>query len=91
VRIVSRNAAVRGLALSGGRVLFERVLRGRERSELVLRTLGAGGGVRLARFGRHRRRVGGIDLDASRATWATQRERPGGVRRGRARIVVRGL
>ena len=48
---------------------------------------------RLAHFPERRRRVGDVDLDATRATWAVQPTRRGyeGTPRGPARIVVRSL
>ena len=61
--------------------------------ELILRPLSGEPPRRVAFFPERRRRVGHLDLDATRATWATQpmrrgyEERP----RGPARIVVRGL
>ena len=77
------------LALAGGRVLYERVVRPFS-GELLLAD---GSARRLAFFPERGRRVGDLDLDATRATWAT---RPTGrgyepPLRGPARIVVRGL
>jgi hypothetical protein len=69
-RVLDRHAADRGLAIDGGRVLYER-RRPHGRSELILRRL-AGGERRLARFGPGHRRLGDVDLDATRATWATE-------------------
>lgn len=80
-----------GLALAGGRLLYER--KRRFTGKLLLRSLSDGSVRRLASFPERRRRVGHTDLDATRATWATQpmrrgyEERP----RGPARIVVRDL
>jgi hypothetical protein len=79
-----------GLALAGDRVVYER--KRRFAGDLVLRRLN-GGTRRLAHFPERRRRVGHLDLDATRAAWATRpmrrgyEERP----RGPARIVVREL
>ena len=61
--------------------------------ELRLRSLADGSARRVAFFPERRRRVGDLDLDATRATWVT---RPTGrgydpPLRGPATIVVRGL
>jgi hypothetical protein len=86
VRQLDRRMAYRGLALAGGRVLYERLVSDlRFDSELVLRPLTGGPVRRLARFRVRHRRVGDLDLDATRATWATR------MPRGPARIVVRAL
>jgi len=86
VRRLDRRMAFRGLALAGGRVLYERLVSDlRFDSELVLRPLAGGPVRRLARFRVRHRRVGDLDLDATRATWATRTPR------GPARIVVRAL
>ena len=93
VRVLDRGT-FDGLALAGGRVLYERTVSERRfTGELLLRSLAGGPPRRLAFFPERRRRVGHLDLDATRATWATQpmrrgyEERP----RGPARIVVRDL
>jgi hypothetical protein len=93
-RIVDRHASDRGVAVAAGRVIYERVLSERRYSgELVLRPLTGGPVRRLAQFRERRRRVGEIDLDATRATWAEQPTRRGSDAqpRGPARIVVRAL
>jgi hypothetical protein len=93
VRVAARHAAARGIALAGGRVLYERIVSERHfRGELIIRTLG-GLPRRLASFPEHRRRVGDFDLDGTRATWAAQPTRRGydPQPRGPARIVVRRL
>jgi hypothetical protein len=94
VRLLDRRNGPRGLALAAGRVLYERVVSERRfTGELVLRPLAGGPERRLARFPERRRRVGDLDLDATRATWADQPTRRGydPVARGTARIVVRTL
>jgi hypothetical protein len=83
-----------GPALAGGRVLYERTVSERRfTGELILRSLGDGSARRLAFFPERRRRVGHLDLDARRATWATRPMRRGYDERprGPARIVVRAL
>lgn len=93
VRIAARHAAGRGIALAGGRVLYERIVSERRfRGELIVRRLG-GPARRLATFPERRRRVGDLDLDGTRATWAAQPTRRGydPPPRGPARIVVRRL
>jgi hypothetical protein len=82
VRILATGVADRGIAISGGWVLYEQWRRG-DRSELRLRHVSGARPRRLAAFGPGHRRVGDVDLDrdGSRATWAVG---------GRAaRIVVR--
>ena len=68
--MLDRHAVDRGVAIDGERILYER-RRPHDRSDLILREL-RGGERRLARFGPGRRRVADLDLDASRATWATE-------------------
>ena len=80
VRLLDRKMGSRGLALAAGRVLYERGA-----GELMLRPLTGGPERRLARFRSGRGRVGDLDLDATRATWATRGAR------GPGRIVVRAL
>ena len=62
-------------------------------AKLLLRSLADGSVRRLAFFPERRRRVGHLDLDATRATWATRPMRRGyeARPRGPARIVVREL
>jgi hypothetical protein len=74
------------IALSGGRVLYERITSAVPwRSTLRLRALAGGASRRLDSFTDRRPRVRGLDLDADRATWAVRpRGRP-------ARIIVREL
>jgi hypothetical protein len=92
VRVLDRGR-FDGLALAGGRVLYERTVSERRfTGELILRPLD-GPARRLAFFPERRRRVGDLDLDATRATWATQPTGRGyePPPRGPARIVVRAL
>jgi hypothetical protein len=93
-RILDRHVSDRGLAVAAGRVLYERVLDrdGFER-DLILGSLSGGPVRRLGHFSERRRRVGEIDLDATRATWADLPTRRGHdpLPRGPGRIVVRGL
>lgn len=94
VRLLDRRMGSRGLALAAGRVLYERVVSERRfTGELVLRPLAGGPEQQLARFPERRRRVGDLDLDATRATWADQSTRRGydPVARGPGRILVRPL
>jgi hypothetical protein len=94
VRTIARGPEFPGLALAGGRVLYERVVAPlRFTGELLLRPLAGGSPRRLASFPERRRRVGDLDLTATRATWADQPVRRGyEIRpRGPARIVVRDL
>jgi hypothetical protein len=94
VRVLDRHADNRGVAVAAGRVLYERVVSEMHfRGALMLRSLGGGPARRLARFPERRRRVGGLDLDATRATWAARPFRRGydPRPRGPARIVVRDL
>jgi hypothetical protein len=94
IRILDPHAASGDIALSGGRILYERLLsEQRFTGELVLRRLTGGPERRLARFPERRRRIGDLDLDATRATWATRPFRRGydPLPRGPGRIVVRGL
>jgi hypothetical protein len=81
----------RGLALDGGRVLYERVRR--FTGELLLRSLGGGPPRRVASFSQRRRRVGDLDLAGTRATWATHPTKRGydPPATGPARVVVRDL
>ena len=81
----------RGLALDGGRVLYERVRR--FTGELLLRSLGGGPPRRLASFSQRRRRVGDLDLAGTRAAWATHPTKRGydPPATGPARVVVRDL
>ena len=93
-RALARGPEFRGLALDGGRVLYERVVAPRRvAAELLLRPLGGGEPRRLASFPERRRRVGDLDLDGARAAWADQPVRRGyEIRpRGPARVVVRDL
>jgi hypothetical protein len=92
VRLVDRRAAYGDIALSGGRVLYERLL-GEFGGELILRPLTGGEERKLAHFPERRRRVGDLDLDGARATWAAQPTRRGydPPPRGPARIVLRSL
>jgi hypothetical protein len=84
VRRLARHVADRGLGLAGGRVLYEHYRdRDYRRSELLLRRVRGGAPRRLARLRAGHRRIGDIDLDATRATWAV-----GGAH---ARIVLRRL
>lgn len=83
-----------GLALAGNRVLYERTVSERRfTAELLLRPLAGGEPRRLAFFPERRRRVGHLDLDVTRATWAARPMRRGYDERprGPARIVVRDL
>ena len=91
VRAIARGPEFRGLALDGGRVLYERVRR--FTGELLLRPLGGGEPRRLAFFPERRRRVGDLDLDATRAVWAVHPTKRGydPPATGPARVVVRGL
>jgi hypothetical protein len=94
VRVLARGPELRGLAVAGGRVLYERVVAPRRfTAELFLRPLSGGEPRRLAFFPERRRRVGDLDLDATRAAWADQPVRRGyEIRpRGPARVVVRDL
>jgi hypothetical protein len=94
VRLVDRRAAYRDIALSGGRILYERLLSERRfTAELILRPLAGGGERKLAHFPERRRRIGDLDLDATRATWADRPVRRGyeAVPRGPGRIIVRRL
>jgi hypothetical protein len=88
-RVLDRGE-IDGLALAGDRVLYER--KRRFTGKLILRSLD-GSARRLASFPERRRRVGHLDLDATRATWATRPTRRGydPEPRGPARIVVRAL
>ena len=82
------------MAVAAGRVLYERVLdRDGFEGDLILRSLSGGPARRLVHFPERQRRVGEIDLDATRATWAAQPVRRGydPLPRGPARIVVRTL
>jgi hypothetical protein len=93
VRVLDRGT-FDGVALAGGRVLYERTVSERRFSgELLLRPLAGGEPRRLAFFPERRWRVGHLDLDATRATWATRPMRRGYDERprGPARIVVREL
>ena len=92
LRVLDRRVADRGVALAAGRVLYEKLDRGDFRSRLLVRGL-AGGTRRLATFTPRRRRIGGLDLDATRAAWATLPTRPGyeGRPTGPARIISRRL
>lgn len=74
LRVLDRRPAGRGVALAGGRVLYEKRGRGDLRSRLLLRELD-GGGRRLATFTPRRRRVGDLDLSLHRAVWAAQKTR----------------
>jgi hypothetical protein len=89
-RVLARGDEFEGLALAGDRVLYER--KKRFEGDLVLRAL-SGATRRLAHFPERRRRAGHLDLDATRATWATQPTGRGyePPPRGPARIVVRKL
>lgn len=93
VRVVDRHASDRGLAIAGERLLYERVLDVDPYVvELVVRSVDGGARRRLARFGERRRRVGDLDLDETRATWASQATGgPNLEPRGPARVVVRRL
>jgi hypothetical protein len=91
-RVIARGR-FKGLALAAGRMLYERTVSERRfTGELILRPLD-GPAQRLAFFPERRRRVGHLDLDATRATWARQPTRRGYEPRprGPARIVVRTL
>jgi hypothetical protein len=92
VRTLDRRVADRGVAIAGGRVLYEKLGRRDFHSRLMLRNL-SGGTRRLASFTGRRTRVGDVDLAASRATWAARRKRPGydGRFTAPARIVGRWL
>ena len=93
LRTLDRRVAYRGVALAGGRVLYERIDRGDFHSRLLLREL-AGGVRRLATFIPRRRRVGEIDLSPNRAVWAAQKTRSADYEAkpsGPARIVSRPL
>jgi len=74
VRVLARGVRPRGVALAGGRVLYQRGRR------LLLHRLKGGTTRRVTTFTRARPRAGAIDLDGTRAVWAT-----------RGRIVSRGL
>jgi hypothetical protein len=94
VRVLDRHAGYRDIAVSGGRVVYERVLSdSRFTGELVVRSLEGGPARRLAFFPERRRRVGDLDFDGARATWAEQPTRRGydPPPRGPGRIVVRSL
>jgi len=93
LRVLDRDVASRGVALAGGRVLYERLGRRDFHSRLMLRRVDGGAARRLARFTPTRRRVGDLDLSRGRAAWAAQRTRRGydGAPRGPARIVARRL
>jgi hypothetical protein len=94
VRVLDRHAGYRDIAIAGGRVVYERVLSELGfRGELVVRSLAGGPARRLAFFPERRRRVGDLDFDGTRATWAVQPTRRGydPPPRGPARIVVRSL
>jgi hypothetical protein len=94
VTVIDRHAGHHDIALDSGRVLYERVISELDFiGELVLRDLDGGPARELAHFPERRRRVGDLDLDATRATWAVQPMRRGHdpPPRGPARIVVRGL
>jgi hypothetical protein len=94
VTLIDRHASYSDIALDGGRVLYERVISELDFiGELVLRPLAGGPARKLAHFPERRRRVGDVDLDGGRATWAVQPTRRGydPPPRGPARIVVRSL
>jgi hypothetical protein len=93
LRVLDRGVSDRGVALAGGRVLYEKIDRGDFRSRLLLRELG-GGTRRLATFTARRRPVGDIDLSSDRAVWAAQKTRSADYEAkpsGPARIVSRPL
>jgi hypothetical protein len=93
VRVVDDHIAG-ALEMAGGRLLYERQPSvDSVRTELVLRSLAGGPPTVLARFTERVRRIGDIDLDATRATWAWVRSRDSYdvIPRGPGRIVVRGL
>ena len=92
-RLLDRNVIDRGVALAGGRVLYQKRDRGFFRSRLLLRDLD-GGTRRLATFTPRRRPVGDLDLSADRAVWAAQKTRSAdhdAQPSGPARIVSRPL
>ncbi len=66
VRVLARGVKPRGVALAGGRVLYQRGRR------LVLQRLKGGTTRRVTTFTRARPRAGAIDLDSKRAVWATR-------------------
>jgi hypothetical protein len=75
--VLNRRVADRDVALGAGRVLYERRRdRSGRRTELVVRRVGGGRARRLASFRPGHRRVGDLDLDATRATWAVRAPRP---------------
>jgi len=93
-RVIDQHVSDRGVALAADRVLYERVLSEQRFSSLLLVRPLTGGPVRhLAQFTERRRRVGEIDLDTTRATWADLPTRRGHdpLPRGPGRIVVRSL
>jgi hypothetical protein len=84
VRVLDRRVDGRDVALYAGRVLYERRRdRAGRRTALVVRQVAGGRARRLASFRPGHRRVGHLDLDATRATWAVRAPRP--------RIVVASL
>jgi hypothetical protein len=94
VRQLAGGFEFRDLALAGGRALYERVVHPRRfTGELLLRPLTGEPPRRLAFFPERRRRVGDLDLTATRATWAEQPTERGYEPRatGPARIFVRDL
>jgi hypothetical protein len=94
VRLLDRRAGHGDIALSGRRILYERLLSERRfTGELILRPLAGGRERKLAHFPERRRRVGDLDLDAARATWADRPTRRGydPLPRGPGRVVIRGL
>jgi hypothetical protein len=66
VRVLARGVKPRGVALAGGRVLYQR---GRH---LVLQRLKGGTTRRVTTFIRARPRASAIDLNSKRAVWATR-------------------
>jgi hypothetical protein len=83
VRVLDRHADGPGLALVGDRVVHGHVGSVRPfRTKLVLRRLdGDGPGRALARFGARVNRVGAVDFDDERATWAARPDRRGAATR----------
>jgi hypothetical protein len=82
LKVLAGGVAERGVAIADGWVLYEQWLRG-DRSRLRLRHVSGARPRSLASFGPGHRRVGDIDLDDTRATWAIGGRSP--------RIVLRTL